>query len=132
MGSGYNTGCLGRGEEENSPPFCFLRTEEAEHELAGGKTATNRAWDRDGPVRLAQVPTASSEKGAREKHSVGLGRQMPRAVRLPRGVYEVEPHRHPERIASSYPGLQPTKTEGLRPFIVICALGHILFIGVVV
>ena len=83
MGSGYNTGCLGRGEEENSPPFCFLRTEEAEHELADGKTATNRAWARGDPVRLAQVPTASSEKDPREKHSMGLGRQVPRAVRLP-------------------------------------------------
>src|SRR5215212_9336664 len=74
----------GAGERRRTPrPFCFLRTEEAEHELAGGKTATNRACARGSPVRLAQVPTASSEKDAREKHSVGLGRQVPRAVRLP-------------------------------------------------
>ena len=65
---------------------------------------------------MAQVPTASSEKDAREKHSVGLGRQVPRAVRLLE-VYVIEPHRHPERIALSYPELQPAKTEGLRAFL---------------
>jgi hypothetical protein len=98
------TVAAGAGGRRRTPrPFCFLRTEEAEHELAGGKTATNRACARGGPVRLAQVPTATSEKDAREIHSVGLGGQVPRAVRLPGIVYEVEPHRHPERIASSYP-----------------------------
>ena len=35
---------------------------------------------------MAKVPTASSEKDPREKHSVGLGRQVPRAVRLPGSV----------------------------------------------
>src|SRR5215212_5962817 len=81
------TVAAGAGERRRTPrPFCFLRTEEAEHELAGGKTATNRACARGGPVRLAKVPTASSEKGAREKHSVGLGRQVPRAVRLPGSI----------------------------------------------
>jgi hypothetical protein len=50
---------------------------------------------------LAKGKTASSEKDAREKHSVGLGRQVPRTVTLE--VYVIEPHRHPERIASSYP-----------------------------
>jgi hypothetical protein len=31
-------------------------------------------------------------------------------------VYVIEPHRHPERIASAYPELHPAKTEGLRLF----------------
>jgi len=80
------TVAAGAGESRRTPrPFCFLRTKEAEHELAGGKTATNRAWARGGPVRLAQVPTATSEKDAREIHSVGLGGQVPRAVRLTAG-----------------------------------------------
>jgi hypothetical protein len=59
---------------------------EAGHDRAGDKTASNRACARGGSVRLAKVPTASSEKGAREKHSVGLGRQVPRAVKLPGSI----------------------------------------------
>ncbi len=112
------TVAAGAGESRRTPrPFCFLRTEEAEDELAGGKTASNRAWARGGPVRLAQVPTASSEKDAREKHSVGLGRQVPRAVRLPgeytrlclTTVQNGRPYHTRIPSATSPPGL------GLRP-----------------